>query len=402
VAGADPRPVPAPRLGRDSTRETFAVRVLITPEWYPDASRPYFGVFCREQARAAARSHDVVVLTWLYDPTLRAAFRVELEADDGFRTFRVRFRETRIPKSAGAFKHVGIASVLLRLLHEGWQPDVIHAHEYVAGTVALPLGRLLRCPVVVTEHYGGFARGIVPTVDRARARRVFERAAIVCPVSRNLEGHLRAVAPAARCETVPNFVDDQVFHPARRTRTNDEPLRLVTVGNLIEVKGHRYLLEAMPRLRTQQRVTLDVIGGGDLREELEELAGSLALNGQVRFVGQLPKREVAAALRHADVFVLPSLGENMPCALLEALVSGVPSVATSVGGVPEVLDESRGVMVAAGSADALATGIGALVADLDRYDRKRIAAGAQSVYGYGAIARRWTDVYTVASGERCS
>jgi L-malate glycosyltransferase len=374
------------------------VRVLITPEWYPDAVRPYFGVFCREQARVAARFHDVVVLTWTYDRALRAPFRIEQETADGFRTFRVRFRGSRVPKSPGAFKHAGIATVLFRLRGEGWQPDVIHAHEYVAGSVALVLGRLMRCPTVVSEHYGGFARRIVPEDERARAGRVFERASVVCPVSRDLERHLRAIAPGARFETVPNVVDDDVFRQRSHVVVDEEPLRLVTVGNLIEVKGHRYLLEAMRRLRLKRKVTLDVIGDGDLRAELGALAEALGLNGDVRFLGQRPKREIAERVGAADLFVLPSLGENMPCALLEALTCGVPAVATRVGGVPEVLTESTGIMVEPGSVDALSAGLEKIAAQLDRYDRTATAESARSLYGNDAIGRRWTSVYELAVG----
>jgi L-malate glycosyltransferase len=374
------------------------VRVLITPEWYPDAARPYFGVFCREQARATARSHDVVVLTWTYDRGLRAPFHIERVAENGFRTFRVRFRGSPIPKSPGAFKLAGIATVLLQLRRAGWRPDVIHAHEYVAGRVALLIGRVLRRPVVVSEHYGGFARGVVPPDDRAAAREVFERAAVVCPVSSDLEGHLRAIAPAARFETVPNVVDDEVFHPAGDGRSDDDALRLVAVGNLVDVKGHRYLLEAMPRLRANQKATLDVIGDGELRGELGALAVRLGLERQVRFLGQRPKPEVAERLRDADVFVLPSLGENMPCALLEALACGVPAVASRVGGVPEVLDESTGVLVEPGSADALAAGVETVAARLERYDRAATAARARSRYGNDAIGRRWSGVYALAVG----
>jgi glycosyltransferase involved in cell wall biosynthesis len=397
MAGADPGPIRAARLGRDSTRETFAVRVLITPEWYPDAARPYFGVFCREQARAAARAHDVVVLTWRHDPALRAPFRIEQAAEDGFRTFRVRFRGSRIPKSPGAFKLAGIATVLLRLRREGWRPDVIHAHEYVAGRVALLLGRMLRLPVVVSEHYGGFVRNVVPPADRAAAREVFERAAVVCPVSVDLESHLRAIAPSARFETVPNVVDDEVFRPAERHSPGDE-LRLVAVGNLVDVKGHRFLLEAMPRLGATRKVTLDVIGDGELRPELSALAVRLGVERQVRFLGQRPKPEVAERVRAADVFVLPSLSENMPCALLEALACGVPAVASRVGGVPEVLDESSGVLVEPGSADDLADGVETVAARLDRYDRAATASSARSRYGNDAIARRWSGVYALATG----
>jgi glycosyltransferase involved in cell wall biosynthesis len=118
----------------------------------------------------------------------------------------------------------------------------------------------------------------------------------------------------------------------------------------------------------------------------------------VRFLGQRPKLEVANRMRAADVFVLPSLGENMPCALLEALACGVPAVASRVGGVPEVLDESSGVLVEPGSAAALAAGMETVATRLDRYDRAATAASARSRYGNDAIGRRWSGVYALAVG----
>ncbi len=86
----------------------------------------------------------------------------------------------------------------------------------------------------------------------------------------------------------------------------------------------------------------------------------------------------------------------MPCALLEALACGLPSVATRVGDVPEVLDEDAGVVVAEGSAQELAAGIAAVESRLDRYDRGRIAARARARYGNAAVSSRWTEVYSAA------
>lgn len=374
--------------------------MLITPEWYPDHDRPYFGVFCREQARAAARSHDVVVLTWRFERELRVPFRVEEQVEEGVRTFRVRFRGSRIPKSPGALKLAGVTAVLLRLRREGWKPDVIHAHEYVAGRLALLLGGVLRCPVVVSEHYGGFARGVVSERERTSARTVFDRAAVVCPVSRDLERELRKIAPYARFQTVSNVVDDEVFRPSASPHRHGRHLRLVSVGNLVDVKGHRFLLEALSRLRRDRRPTLEIVGDGPLRGELAELARTLGVDDAVQFLGRRPKSEIARIMRSADVFVLPSLGENMPCALLEALACGLPAVASRVGGVPEVLDESRGVTFAPGSADALAAAVEQVGSRLDGYDRAGIAAGARATYGYDAVGRRWTAVYAGAVGGR--
>ena len=270
--GADPRrPARIPRgrhpplvLGPSSAAP---LRVLLTPEWYPWPEQPLYGVFCREQARAVARREDVAVLTWRLDPTLRVPFCVDVAHEDGLRTLRVRFARGRIPRSTFVFKLTGSLVALARLSRGGWWPDVIHAHEYVAGPVALTLGALTRAPVVVSEHYSGFALGTLPARERRRARWAFERARVVCPVSRDLAEHIRALAPAAKLNPVPNVVDTDVFVPGPTASPGDTP-RLVTIGSLVEIKGHRYLVKAVGNLRRAGRdVSLDVIGDGPLRSE---------------------------------------------------------------------------------------------------------------------------------------
>ena len=246
------------------------MRVLITPEWYPWPDRPIYGVFCREHAQAVARVEDVAVLTWRADPTLRVPFRLDVADEEGLWTFRLRFALARIPKATFAFKFSGCLMALAHMRRRGWAPDVIHAHQYVAAPVALRLGALARAPVIVTEHYSGF--GTLPEEERQRAKWAFERSSLVCPVSQELAQHIRAVAPRARIEPVPNVVDTDVFAPGA-PRLPGIPPRLVTVGSLIERKGHRHLIAALARLRRDGLgLKLDVIGDGPLRADLEALA----------------------------------------------------------------------------------------------------------------------------------
>jgi L-malate glycosyltransferase len=368
------------------------MRVLITPEWYPWPGRPLFGVFCREQARAVAERHDVVVLTWCVDPALRAPYVLELADEDGLRTYRVRFARAGVPKVGFGFKLLGCLHALAQLRRAGWTPDVIHAHEYIAASTAIPLGALVRAPVLVSEHYSGFALGTLSPGERRRARWGFERAALVCPVSEDLCRHVRAVAPRARLEAVPNVVDTDVFRPGV-SRARLSP-RLVTVGSLVEVKGHRHLIEAVARLRERGLdVPLTIVGDGPLRRTLEESADGLGVGDLVTFTGVLEKQAVAAALREADVFVLSSSSENMPCAVLEAMSAGLPVVATRVGGVPEVVGRPEGILVAPGSSDALADGVERMLARTTDYDAEHLHAQVVARFSYAAIADRWTDLY---------
>jgi glycosyltransferase involved in cell wall biosynthesis len=362
-------------------------RVLVVPKWYPWPDRPVFGAFCREHARAVATRHDVVVLASLATPRPGfAAFRIEDAVEDGIRTIRVRYRRPFLRPAAMGFQLLGMLAALRRLRREGWRPDVVHAHVFEAAPPALALARLSRAPLAITEHYTGFQRGLVTGYDRKLAKWVFERADLVAPVSEELAGHLRELAPRATFAVVPNVVDTTAFAPS----DVDEPAapRLLNVAALAEKKGHRHLLEALAELPD---ATLDVVGGGELRGELERHAHSLGLADRVRFLGERPKDEVAELMRAADLFVLPSLAENLPVVLIEAQASGLPAVATAVGGVPELVDDDAGLLAPPADSPALAAAIReALARD---FDPPALAARARARYGYDAIAARWTAIY---------
>ena len=376
------------------------MRILITPEWYPWPGRPLFGVFCREQARAVGELHDVVVLTWCVDPTLRVPYRLEIANEDGLRTYRVRFARARVSKGGFGCKLLGCIHALAHLGRSRWLPDVIHAHEYVAASTAVPLAALVGAPVVVSEHYSGFALGGLSPGDRRRARWGFECAAMVCPVSEDLASHIRAVAPQARLAAVPNVVDTDTFRPGDAVN-HRRPPRLITVGSLVEIKGHRHLVRALARLRERkQDVPLTIVGDGPLRGALERYARDLGVADLVAFAGVLTKQRVAAALREADIFVLSSLWENMPCAVLEAMSTGLPIVATRVGGLPEVIGRREGLLVPAGDPEALAAGLARMLGTIAEYEPEHLRALALERFSYAAIADRWTDLYTASVVRR--
>ena len=286
----------------------------------------------------------------------------------------------------------GMAAALRDWERAGWKPDVIHAHVFEAGFPAVLLARRLGCPVVVSEHFTAFQRGLVRGPDRLLARYAFRNADLVCPVSESLLRELEALEPRARYRVVPNVVDTGVFHPpaAPRRRAAGEPLRLLNVASLAAKKSHADLLDALARLR--ERVTLDVIGDGELLPELREQASRLGLGDTVRFLGPRDPAAVAEAMRASDLFVLPSRFENLPVVLLEAMASGLPVVATRVGGVPEIVDDDAGVLVAPGDVHGLAEAIES-VAARDGRDAATLAERARRRYGIDAVAAVWDEVY---------
>ena len=362
------------------------MKILIVPKWYPWPELPVFGMFCREHARALATRHEVAVLASLATPKPDfAVYRLTDEVEDGIRTLRLRYRRPRVRAFSMACQLLGMLAALRRLRRDGFRPDVVHAHVFSAALPALVLARLSRAPLVVTEHYTGFQRGLITGADRLTARVAFNRAELVAPVSRELAGHLREIAPRARIEVHPNTVDTEVFAPAVHG-DHAPPRRLLNVAALAEKKGHGYLLDALSGL---DGVHLDVVGDDELRDELE--ARTRELGVPVSFHGELPKEQVARMMGEADLFVLPSTHETFGAVLIEAMACGLPSVATRVGGVPEVLDDTAGELVEPRDPAALAVAIERVLAR--SFDPQALARQAHERYGYDAFAAEWTEVY---------
>ena len=256
----------------------------------------------------------------------------------------------------------------------------------------------------MSEHYTAFPRGEVTGVGRAMAKITFERAALVLPDSLDLGRSIRGLGIRGRFAHIPNIVDTGAFRPRASTdRDRPGPVRMLNVASLDEKKGHRYLLEALAAARRERPdLTLDIVGDGPLRAELESQAAALGLSNAVTFHGFRGKSDVAEAMTRADFFVLSSLFENAPHVLIEAMASGLPCVATRVGGVDEMIDARRGRLVAAADSGELAEAILDMSRRFRDFRPDELAAHAREVYGHEAVARRWTETYAEVAARRSS
>jgi glycosyltransferase involved in cell wall biosynthesis len=171
--------------------------------------------------------------------------------------------------------------------------------------------------------------------------------------------------PAKKVVVIHNGCDTVRFHPNWQSA---EEIRakfgfaagdfvLGVVARLADGKGHRFLLQAVSRIPKEvEDLKLICVGDGPLRSQFETYLRQYGLEETVRFVGH--QNDVESWLRVFDVVVLPSLYEAFPLTVLESLASGKPTIATNVGGIPEViLDSSTGILVPPGDAEALSRAI---------------------------------------------
>ena len=219
-------------------------------------------------------------------------------------------------------------------------------------------------------------------------------------ISREISAELRAAGvPAERIEHIPTGV---VVPPAplRRPAVAGE-VALIFVGRLVASKGVTTLLPAFAQARAACPTLawrLWLAGEGALRADLERLAHSLGIAGCVQFLGTVA--DVASYFGQADIFVLPSLAEGLSNALLEAMAAGLPSIATQVGGTPELIQEGEtGLLVAPEDTAALAAAMVRLAEDpvLRQALGQRARRKVEAEFGLERIAQRYEALY----GELC-
>jgi glycosyltransferase involved in cell wall biosynthesis len=230
------------------------------------------------------------------------------------------------------------------------------------------------------QHAGGNLH--IRALRRSRDAALRQATRVVCPSS-----YLREIAvawgvPADRVLVIPNPAPDLPRLPTRdeaRKAVGVSGPTLAFAGRIGRQKALEVGLEAVARVAG---VSLLVAGDGPEREEMERRAGELRLGGRVRFLGSLPREDVLRLFRAADASLLSSTWENFPHTVVESLAVGTPVIATSVGGVPEVVkDGENGLLVPSGDAGVLAAAIHRFYGE--RGLREQLAAAAApSVAGY--------------------
>ena len=265
----------------------------------------------------------------------------------------------------GRLPTVPVASAHARWIARS-RPDHVHAHFASYPALAAWLsGRLTGVSYSFTAH----AHDIF--VQQCFLGAKIDGASFVATISEYNQRFLTPYrsGPRPPIEVVHCGIDPDAYRFDPRPLPERGPVRLLCVASLQEYKGHQVLLEALAAGgEASARVELDLVGAGKLEGELRALARELGVEGRVRFHGNLPEPEVAHLLGEVDAFVLPSLRaadgrqDGIPVALMEAIASGRPVIASRISGIPELVREGEsGALAEPGDPSDLARALTRLV-----------------------------------------
>lgn len=290
-----------------------------------------------------------------------------------------------VPAGAGGGGRPGRAWRLFRHFRRSGT-TVAHVHHFNMLAAAYRAARLAGVRrIVVTEHSDYQMR--TRTGARERARKYGPLADLVTVVHDGLASYLdREIGiPRDRVAVISNGVDTAAFRPGDRIearRAVGLPLEGVlagSVGRLHPDKDPVNFVEAFSRLNRDDGARAVLVGDGPERQRVEDAIVRAGLGDRVLLLGE--RHDVSLLLRALDVFVLPSRTEGLPVALLEAMSSGIPIVATEVGGVAAAVGDA-GITVPSEDPAALATAIAALVRDPDRRARCGLRGRQRAIERY--------------------
>jgi teichuronic acid biosynthesis glycosyltransferase TuaC len=358
------------------------MKILLFSSLFPSSVRPIHGIFVETRLRELIKTGEVQAkvvapVPWFpfkakrFGEYAQFAATPQFEERNGIEIHHPRY--ALLPKvgmnSAPYTMALGALRTIRRLQQQGFDFDLIDAHYYYPdGVAASLLAKWLKKPFVVTAR--GTDLNLIPEYPFPRAR-ILEAAAKAngsIGVCRALMDSLQALgADPAKLHTMRNGVDLERFVPEPRNQAREKlglPISgqyLLSVGHLIERKGHHIAIESLVDL---PGITLLIAGSGPEEGALKALAERLGVANRVHWAGVVPQTDLKWWYSAADVLALCSSREGWANVLLEAMACGTPVIASNIWGTPEVVSTpAAGLLMAQRDAASLASAWRTLMAN---------------------------------------
>jgi glycosyltransferase involved in cell wall biosynthesis len=369
------------------------MRVAVVTRYFPTSHEPWAGHSAYQTLKILARRCELKVFypESQYPPLLTPKSRTGRQLDFQHRVEGVQVEYIPYPALPAISRPLNGFSAYQSILPKvrAYQPDILLNYiVYPDGDAALRVAKALKVPFVVTA-IGSDLNVIPDPVCGWLTRRVLRRADFTITVSGDLLRTARGMgAPVETSSAVLNGCDTDIFHPGNREDARfilgipQDAEVIVYVGRLDMAKGLNELVTAVASLRHKRpKLHAWIVGDGPARQSLSETISAQVASSYLSVAPSCSTDKVAAWMAASDLVTLPSYREGCPNVIVEALAAGRPVVATNVGGIPELMDERSGRLVAPKDSIALATALDEVLSR--SWDASEIA---------GLHSRNWSDV----------
>lgn len=323
---------------------TKKLHILFLCGWYPSGVLPTNGDFIQRHAEAVSSLHQVSVLHLISDENATQNIEITSERINGVHTFIGYIKKSSNP----IIKGIRFYKAYKKIIQEISDFDVIHLNEL------FPFGMftfLQKKPFIVTEHWTGYHQPQSQNLgfwQRYFSKKIAKKAHFLCPVSNDLKNSMQQVGLNGNYKIIPNVVDTDIFFPIEK-KANPK-FTILHISNMVDNhKNVSGLLKSVAKLTFDFRLILI----GENSSGYKNLAYTLGILKKTDFIEQIPHNQIPKFMQEADVFVLFSNYENLPCVILESFASGTPVISTNVGGISEFFPKDFGYLITKNDGDEL-------------------------------------------------
>ena len=379
--------------------------IVFLARWYPHRYDPMFGLFVQRHAEAATLFNDITVIycneqramsnepnAHSSKPTAQSKFEIVRTNENNVDTIRVYYKKPK-NKIQSLLRFYRANMMALKLCKK---PDLIHVHVLTRlGVIAWIQKILHRTPYIITEHWSRYLPGndFSGFLRKTACKLVVRNAKTVTTVTENLATAMKNHGlKNDNYVVLPNVVNLDMFHISEK---NNNPCKIIHISCFEDKsKNISGLLESL-KIIDDKGIDFQckLIGEGMDLDLMKEKAKNLQLINKVSFTGLLQGQALADELSSGDFLVLSSNYENMPVVILEALASGLPVVSTNVGGIKEMIDDSKGILVEPRNKEALAEAMIKMIETHKDYDANYLRNSVIEKYGYESVGRFLDSIY---------
>ncbi len=365
------------------------MHILFLNSWYPSRVLPLNGDFIQRHAEAVASGHKVTSVHVISDQkTIR---KIEIHCTDINNVYTVigYIKYTSNPFS----KLIRFIKSFQLIFKELAYFDLVHVNRlYPFGMIALYLKWFKKKPYIISEHWTGYQKNkkSIGFVEQYISKIITKNAAFVCPVSTNLATAMKELGLKGNYVPIPNVVDTSIFVPAEKPSTS---FTFLHVSNMVD--EHKNISTLLKTLVSFKEATpafkLLLIGGGS--NKFASLIESLKLSSHVEAIEQVEHSKIAHYMQEANVFVLFSNYENLPCVILESFACGLPVISTNVGGISEYFPSEFGTLITKNDSQELLHAFQNHYNEKATYSKKKMHEYATENFSPTVICSKFTQLY---------
>ena len=375
--------------------------IIFLARWYPHRYDPMFGLFVQRHAEAAALFNDITVIychaceRQQDNKTTRQQakkFEIVRTNENNVDTIRVYYKKPK-NKIQSLLRFYRANMMALKLCKK---PDLIHVHVLTRlGVIAWIQKILHKTPYIITEHWSRYLPGndFSGFLRKTACKLVVRNARTVTTVTENLATAMKNHGlKNDNYVVLPNVVNLDMFHISEK---NNNPCKIIHISCFEDKsKNISGLLESLKIIYDKGiDFQCKLIGEGMDLDLMKDKAKNLQLINKVSFTGLLQGQALADELSSGDFLVLSSNYENMPVVILEALASGLPVVSTNVGGIKEMIDDTKGILVEPRNKEALAEAMIKMIETHKNYDANYLRNSVIEKYGYESVGMFLSRLY---------